>query len=114
MSIGIRANEFWDMNPRQLRPYVLANNLKLEQQNFFVWLEGYYHHMGTSIALKNAFSKKGSKVEKYPEEPIRITPLTEQEKLEKAEKEKQKAIDFFTRMEKSFLRKQQLEGDNDG
>ena len=41
---------------------------------------------------------------KYPTDPIRITPYTEEELAEKAEIERQKAIAFFNKLEKDFNR----------
>ena len=67
-----------------------------------MWLQGLYNFAALSTALGNAFRKKGSKTHSYMSEPLRITPLTEDEKEIKAEKERQKAIDYFTNLQKKW------------
>ena len=90
------------MNPKKLRPYILAKKIETEDKNFFCWLNGYYNHLAVSVSLSNAFSK--SSMAKYPTDPIRITPYTEEELAERAEIERQKAIAFFNQLEKDFNR----------
>ena len=100
--MGIGANEFWQLNVRTLRPYLLAENIKREERNYFAWLQGAYIYDAVGCIIGNAFSKKGSKKKEYVKEPIRITPLTEEEKRIKAERERRKIIAMFSAMEESF------------
>lgn len=66
-------------------------------------LQGYYNFIAVSTALSNFhLDGKKHKLNKYLEEPIRVTPLTEQEKAEKAEAERRKAIEYFNRLAKRF------------
>ena len=52
-----------------------------------MWLQGVYFFNAVSTALGNAFRKKGAKPVNYMEQPIRILPLSEEEKEAKAEQE---------------------------
>lgn len=54
-----------------------------------------YIHAAVSIAIRNAFRKQGAPAENYLLEPIRITPLTEEEKAQKAEEERKKVIKWL-------------------
>lgn len=71
------------MNPRKLHPYVLAENIKREQKSHDAWLQGLYIQQ----AIVSSFDSKHRA--KYPDKPIRVTPLTEEEKRAKAIQEQQ-------------------------
>ena len=55
---------------------------------------------------KGLSGKKGGKSEKYIDKPIRITPLSEYEKKQKAKEERRKVIQYFTNLQKRFERKE--------
>jgi hypothetical protein len=104
--MGIGAAEFWQLNVRTLRPYLLAENIKREERNYFLWLQGAYIYDAVGVVMHNAFSKKSAKKKEYIGEPVRITPLTEEEKAIKAEKERRKVIAMFDAMERDFKAKE--------
>ena len=106
LAMGIGANEFWQLNVRTLRPYLLAENIKREERNYFAWLQGAYIYDAVGVVIGNAFAKKGSKRKEYLKKPVRITPLTVEEKRIKAEKERRKFFAMFTAMENSFNAKE--------
>lgn len=83
------------MNVRKLRPYLLAEDLKKEQQNYNLWLQGLYNMIAVRTVVSNALAKKGSKLQEYPKEPFRITPYTEEEKEQRKRKELQHTIDVL-------------------
>lgn len=107
LAIGIDEGAFWGMNIAKLRPYLLAENIRMENDNFNAWLAGMYVYDAVSKAIAGAFGKKGRKPPKYMEKPLRITPYTEEEKEAMAIRERKKAIAFFTAMEKDFKLKQE-------
>lgn len=117
MAIGMSPKEYWEGDPYLVVDYKRAHNLKVEQRNQELWLQGLYIYNAFGTVLANAFAKKGSKKERYLEKPIRITPLTEQEKRVQAEEERKKVIAHFTRMEKQwrkkFGKKENKNGGND-
>ncbi len=104
--MGIGASEFWQLNVRTLRPYLLAENIKREERNYFAWLQGAYIYDAVGVVVANTLSKKGTKKKEYCKEPIRITPLTEEEKAIRAEKERRKIIAMFDAMERDFKAKE--------
>ena len=106
LAIGFTEVQFWRSNPKKLHPFLLAENIKREEKNYMAWLSGMYVYSAVSTALANAFRGKGKKALDYLEKPIRITPYTEEEKAEMTEKERSKAIAFFTAMETSYNSKQ--------
>ena len=100
IAMGVSESQFWNMNPRRLTPYVKANEIKLERDNTIAWLCGAY--------VRNAIASCFNRGAEYPEKPIRITPMSEAEKEEAAETERQKALDFFRRLEMSYKRKEEM------
>lgn len=66
LNIGISYELFWTLNPRKIRPFVLADRKKQEEdfnmRNFNAWLNGIY----VAQAIGSCFSKQ----DKYPEQPI--------------------------------------------
>lgn len=96
---------------RELNPFLLADNIRRERENYNAWLSGFYVYVGVSTALANAFRDKGQRVQNYMEKPIRITPLTEEEQLQEQQREREKAIAYFKAMEVSWKAK---EDRNDG
>lgn len=65
-------------------------------------MQGLYIHNAVATVIGNAFGKKGTKPEQYLEKPIRITPMTEQEKQIEAENERIKAIKYFSDLAKRW------------
>lgn len=93
------------MNPAKMKPYIEADRLRLESRNYELWLQGVYFYDAFSIALSNAFASKGKKPMEYPSKPRKITRETPDEKEERAERERQKAIMFFKAMERKYKAK---------
>ncbi len=112
MAIGIEEGAFWDMNIAKLRPYLIAENIRRENQNFNAWLAGAYVYDAVAKAIAATFGKKGRRAPKYMEKPMRITPYTEEERAEMAARERKKAIAFFTAMERDFKSKEKVVTDN--
>lgn len=75
------------MTVRTLRPYVLAHNKQLEEQNYMMWLQGVYFKDALEVAIGNAFCRKeGTRPYKYMDKPIDI--ITEEKQTSEAEMEK--------------------------
>lgn len=101
--MGIRVEEFWKLNFRKLHPYIVADNIKRERENYMMWLQGLYIYDAVGAVVGSALSKPGRKKPEYLKEPIRITPYTEAEKRQKQQEE----IDKFLKYLDQFERKQQ-------
>ena len=102
MAIGVPEKEYWHGDPTHLKYYVKAHELKNEQKNEELWLQGLYIYNAISVVMHNAFSKKGTQPEKYLEKPIRLTPIPEKETKKNAEKERQKIIADLTAWGKAW------------
>ncbi len=98
--MGVSESQFWNMNPRRLAPYVHADGLRLERQNMVAWLTGGY--------VRDAIASCFCRGAQYPEQPIRVTPMSEREKEEAAEAERKKALAFFKQLEANFRRKEAM------
>ena len=95
--------QFWESDPWLASDYRQSYQMNLQRESEKMWLQGLYNFHAFSTALSNLnFGKKRRKPNKYMEEPIRFTPLTEFEKQKKAEEERQKTIAFFNRLSQKW------------
>lgn len=93
------------MNPAKLKPYIKADEIRLDHRNWEMWLQGAYFFDAVSIALGNMLRGKGKKPVGYLEEPKKITRDTPEEREARAQREREKAVRFFRDMEKKFKEK---------
>lgn len=98
LAIGVDYGDFWNLNPRLLKAFVEADRVKKRQIELEMYVSGRYVFDAVSLALANAFRKKGAQALNWLEEPYRLIPLTEEELEAQAEAERKKAIAFFTAM----------------
>lgn len=96
------ATQFWEEDPWLAAAYRRASQLHNQRKSEEMWLQGLYNYHALSVVLGNAFAKKGAKRLEYLDEPIRLLPLTEEEKAERAEKERRKVIAYFDRLAKQW------------
>lgn len=82
LSIGMTYDQFWYDEPRLVRSYRKADELKRRRMNEELWLAGMYTADALSATVGNMFSKKK---QKYPSEP---RPITEIELRERKERER--------------------------
>jgi hypothetical protein len=71
---GMPLDEFWYGDMRLLSAYQKAH---IRNQSYNAWLQGQYNYAGYSICLANAFAKKGTKKEEYPQW---VDPMAKYEK----------------------------------
>ena len=81
--------EFWTMNPKRIKPYKKAYELKLKENDEQSWLQGMYIQQALLSTVGNMFRGKNSKPFKYPDKPFSLDtkakassnkPLTEEER----------------------------------
>lgn len=65
MAIGIGYEEFWTLNPRKINVILAGYKLKRQVKDEEMWMLGGYVFDAISIALGNAFRKKGQKAQEY-------------------------------------------------
>lgn len=80
--------DYWERSPRIVKAYREAERIKIENKNTFEWLQGKYFFDALCVALSNFSSGLAGKTSKanYPDKPHRITPMTEEEKMEENKK----------------------------
>lgn len=86
---------FWEGDVWLAPAYVRANQLRAQRKSEEMWLQGAYIYNAVAVAVSNAFRKKGAKPQKYLSEPVRVVPLTEEEKEAKAEEERRKLVAYL-------------------
>ena len=89
-------DQYWNGKPYLAVVYREMAQNKRKEKNEYLWIQGMYIYEAFSTVMYNAFRKKGATPARYAEKPYRITPMTEEEKEEQAEKERQKAIASLT------------------
>lgn len=74
MSIGMSCKEFWEGDIRlpifYMEAYRLKTEREQEQYDIAAWLSGMYNTQAFGTVIANAFSKKGTPPQKYPEKPL--------------------------------------------
>lgn len=91
MAMGMSYQEFWHGDYTQWKFCEEQYQIRKKWENEMLWLQGAYFFDAVTAALANSFRDKGKPPVSYREEPIRITPMTEED--QKAEQQKQ--IDEF-------------------
>lgn len=97
MSIGMPYDEFWNGDVSIVEAYRTADELRLKQRNYELWLQGMYMYEALCDASPLfRFTMKGGtiKPEPYVKEPYPITPAEAREREERqarAEEERLKA-----------------------
>lgn len=98
LSIGISKEEILESDPKDLEAYELAHKIVMNRRNTELYRLGMYIGDAINATVGNMFGGKN----KYPEEPYRIFPMTEQEQEEEKEKQLHQLLKFFGAMEKNF------------
>lgn len=77
------AEQFWHEEPKLLEVYQRAYYNRLHEE---AHLSGYYNYVAVSIALSNAFRKKGTQEAKYIDKPdinkLFKKPMTEKQVMQ--------------------------------
>ena len=102
MALGMTQEEFWKGPPRLVEAYRKLSELKAQEKNQEAWWQGLYFYKALDTLAFNLTKHKGVATARYPEEPFRITPYTEEEKAERAERERLKALEFFKRQAEAW------------
>ena len=89
LAMGMTYKQFWNGDCFLVRDYKKAHQLKIQEQNTMLWLQGkyFYDALGAIAPVMNAFAKTGTKAEKYISRPY---PITEEER--KSEEERQAKV----------------------
>lgn len=79
--------QYWQGDPWLVWTYTKAHELNREMRNQEMWMQGMYFYQALSTALANfgnalAGKRRARKTHEYLKEPIRIRPLTDEEKLQ--------------------------------
>ncbi len=103
LSIGMSYELFWFGEPKLVKAYRQADEMRTDRMNYEKWLQGLYiyHGIGALQPILNPFSKK-RKPEEYPKEPFAIT---ERARNLKAMEEGQKTANFLKMWAESLKEK---------
>lgn len=94
--------QYWYGSAFLKKAYREAYTTRVELGNTDAWLHGMYVYEAVSVALHNTMNKKQLS---YPKEPYRLTPLSDEEKEAKRQKELKKLISFLDDKGEAWNRK---------
>lgn len=93
LAIGMSSTEFWDGEPWLVGVYRKAHELRTQQRNQEMWVQGIYNFRAFRSVIETFTygmgGGKGSKPSEYPKEPI---PFTEGEQKAATERNKQRTL----------------------
>ena len=104
MAIGMSVEDYWEKPERYAQYFIEAQTLKNQQKNEELWLQGAYICDAVIVGIQACFGKKSNRP-KYPQKPYDILPKLDEQKQKEAERERQKALESFTRMQAYLERK---------
>lgn len=110
MSIGMSYDEFWNGDVSMVEAYRKADELRLKQKNYELWLQGMYMYEALCDASPLfRFAMKGGmiKPEPYVKEPYPVTAIEAREREERAAKAREERMKaefaaFAQRMQKQM------------
>ena len=92
--MGIDEATFWTLNPRRMKAYTRAYELKEQERDRHLWTMGQYVMSAFSVVLDHSFNKNAQS--KYPKEPFLANAyLTEEEQKQKQIEEVEKVFSFL-------------------
>lgn len=93
LAIGMTYDEYWHGCPSLARAYRKAWEMKRDQRNWELWLQGAYVYdalLKAAPVLRASFSKGKVEPGKYPDQPY---PITERQLRDREDAEKKAAFD---------------------
>jgi hypothetical protein len=74
--LGVDEDKFWDSTPVEMEPYRKMDKLRLERNDYEMWVMGMYVTNAVTVAVSNALGGRKSKA-KYLDKPILSTEQEE-------------------------------------
>lgn len=81
------------MNPKRIRPYKKAYEMRLKEKDEQSWLQGLYFHQALLASVGNMFKGKGTKPYKYPDKPFTADKTVEAKNKPLTEAERKQQVD---------------------
>lgn len=95
--------QFWRGESWLAVAYRKAHELRIQQRNEELWLQGLYVHNAFSVALNNAFSKQKMK---YIQKPVEIIKPSEDEEKARIAATRRKLVEKLNAFKDEWERKQ--------
>lgn len=89
LMIGVNYNDFWDLSPKTLEPFIKAYSLKINEQDRMMWVQGMY--------IKLAIASTLGKEVKYPKQEFTKHNQSQLSMKEKFEMQMEKVNSRFRR-----------------
>jgi len=90
--MGMTYEQYWEQDSDLVKYYRRAQEIRLEEQNRYAWLQGMYVYEAIAdiAPILHAFAKRGTKARKYSEKPYdfkKPAPKGKAAKIKAADKE---------------------------
>lgn len=97
MALGMTYDEFWNDNPRKVRAYRKAEEIRQKTRDYDIWLQGRYVYDALCAVspLLHAFAPNGTEAMEYTSEPYPRTRKDFKERQEKQMRERAEAFKAF-------------------
>lgn len=89
LAIGMSHGQFWDEDPKLVKAYRKADEIRKRRMNEELWLNGIYMGEALASTVGNMFSKEKYQ---YPSEPKPITQAEVEERQEREAKARMERI----------------------
>ena len=89
LAIGMSREQFWDEDPKLVKAYRKADEIRKRRMNEELWLSGIYMGEALASTVGNMFSKEKYQ---YPSEPKPITKAEVEERQKREEKARMERI----------------------
>lgn len=89
LAIGMSHEQFWDEDPKLVKAYRKADEIRKRRMNEELWLNGIYMGEALASTVGNMFSKEKYQ---YPSEPKPITQAEVEERQEREAKARMERI----------------------
>jgi len=110
--LGMSYEEYWNGDPRLVRCYREAHEMKRESKNQELHLQGFYIYEAFSSVMEDfaigLSGKRGKKATPYPEMPI---PITEREKGADKARKVAKTYEYLAKAKAIAQAKERSDGD---
>lgn len=99
--------QFWYGDPYLAVYYRKAHELRIEQRNQELWLQGLYNYNAMQVAIGNAFSKQK---QKYINKPIPLFKPSEEERQRQIAENNRKLVEQLNRFKDEFNKRKKNKG----
>ena len=102
LAMGMTYEQFWEQDSSLVIPFRKAYKIRQEQENQQAWLQGLYIYAALGSVIGQAFSKRGTRIDPYPEKPFDFEEARRKKKAENNQAKMNAGIAYMQKMTAQF------------